>query len=113
MKLRDVDEDLEEFKYTVNTQAVAELTNYRGLHDWGEVRYIGIRSPFFFDILTRQCGNSRATMQQVWEHFPSQVLAWYIPRYLGMRVSFCWVCGANHVPSATDGAVSLMTLTFP
>jgi len=34
--LHDVNEDLEEFKYTVKTQAVAELTNYRGLHDWGE-----------------------------------------------------------------------------
>jgi len=34
--LRDIDGDLDEFKYTVDTQAVAELTNYRGLHDWGE-----------------------------------------------------------------------------
>lgn len=47
MKLHDINEDLEEFKYTVKTQAVAELTNYRGLHDWGEVRYIvTIRSSF-------------------------------------------------------------------
>jgi hypothetical protein len=38
-KLNEVDKDLEEFKYTVKTQAVAELTNYRGINDWGEVRY--------------------------------------------------------------------------
>ena len=46
IKLHDFNENLEEFTYTVNTQAVAELTNYRGLSDWGEVRYIDIRSFF-------------------------------------------------------------------
>jgi len=30
-----------------------------------------------------------------------------------MLMSFCWVCGADHVPSTTTGDVSLMTLTFP
>ncbi|KAF8329636.1 hypothetical protein F5887DRAFT_1004076 [Amanita rubescens] len=34
--LHDLNDDLEEFGYTVKTQAIAELTNYRGLRDWGE-----------------------------------------------------------------------------
>jgi len=46
MKLHDLNGDLEEFKYTVKTQAIAELTNYRGLRDWGEVRHIDIRNPY-------------------------------------------------------------------
>ena len=37
-KLDEIDQDLEDFKHTVSTQAVAELTNYRGINDWGEVR---------------------------------------------------------------------------
>ncbi|KAK2462531.1 hypothetical protein APHAL10511_005501 [Amanita phalloides] len=34
--LDELNKSLEDFKYTVKTQAVAELTNYRGIHDWGE-----------------------------------------------------------------------------
>ena len=52
-------------------------------------------------------------MQQLWEHFQSQVLAWYIPQYLGTGASFHWVCGADRVPSANEGSVALMTFTFP
>lgn len=37
-KLDEIDQDLEDFKYTVKTQAVTELMNYQGINDWGEVR---------------------------------------------------------------------------
>ena len=37
-KLDEIDQDLEDFKYSVKTQAVVELMNYRGINDWGEVR---------------------------------------------------------------------------
>ncbi|KAK2462808.1 hypothetical protein APHAL10511_005199 [Amanita phalloides] len=39
--LREVRDDLDDFKYTVNSQAVAEFTRYyRGIKDWGEsMRY--------------------------------------------------------------------------
>ncbi|KAK2462521.1 hypothetical protein APHAL10511_005491 [Amanita phalloides] len=37
--LKEVNEDLENFEYMVKSQAVAELTTYRGFNDWGETMY--------------------------------------------------------------------------
>jgi len=34
--LGEFDKNLDDFKYMVRSQAVAELTNYRGISDWGE-----------------------------------------------------------------------------
>lgn len=38
LKLDDVEKDLEEYAYLVKTQAVAELTFFRGMRSWAQAR---------------------------------------------------------------------------
>jgi hypothetical protein len=39
-QLQDVEDDLANFAHMVNTQATAELTYFRGLRDWCQVREV-------------------------------------------------------------------------
>ena len=103
---------MEEFKYTVKTQAVAELTNYRGINDWGEVRCI-----LLIIICLTPLSDDASLCEQLCEEFGRTFhrgCRFSIFNNIYVSMSFLHrLLELKCVSSKTDKSVGLMSITFP
>ncbi|KAF8637730.1 hypothetical protein AX17_002618 [Amanita inopinata Kibby_2008] len=101
--LVEVEEDLDMFKFTVRTQAVVELTHYRGIRDWGEMMHSQLNN-YSVALATLSIagaglvystifGGTRGDIGLMSFTFPLFTVGFLIPGFLS--VSMTW---ASHLP---------------
>ncbi|KAJ7859318.1 hypothetical protein B0H14DRAFT_3630159 [Mycena olivaceomarginata] len=96
--LREVDEDLENYARTINTQATAECTYFRGFRDWCQVRIYG-----FLSLPLAQ----NSTLQIMTQLTNGLLIALIAVSTLGAGLVY------STIFSATRGDVGLMCYCFP